>query len=306
MLTNISLPPLPLDEWIATKNTLHLYCQLIGKIKLKLNPYKNHWWSAALYINARGIGTSPLPYMDKLVEFNFDFCKHQLVITTNHSEIEIIELKEGLCVAAFYKQVFAALDRLHIEVKIIAKPYGIDIITPFAEDDEHCSYDKEYVTRFWKAYSFADAVLKEFSGRFIGKCSPVHVFWHSFDIAVTRFSGRLSPPMVGANKVNAEAYSHEVISAGFWSGDKNVPEPAFYSYTAPSPVGLDQEPLQPAGKAKWIQLNGSPEAILTYEDVRHADDSKAAVLSFLESSYIAGAKLAGWDTDNFRAKIHST
>ncbi len=302
MLTNSPLPPLPLNEWIETKKTLHLYSQIIGKIKLKLYPYKNHWWHAALYINARGFGTSPLPYKDKLIELNFDLCKHQLIITTTQSEIEVIELHNGLCVSQFYKQVFDSLARLQVEVKILARPYEFETNTPFAEDNEHCTYNKEYVSRFWKAYSFADAVLKEFSGRFIGKCSPVHMFWHSFDIAVTRFSGKRAPDMPGANAVNTEAYSHEVISAGFWAGDTIIQEPAFYSYTAPPPQGLELEPLLPVGKAKWIELRGSPMALLTYEDVRRDEDPKAVVLAFLESSYLAGAKKAGWDMNAFKAK----
>jgi len=284
-----NLPPLPLNEWIATKKTLHLYVQIIGKIKLKLMPYKNHWWHIPLYVNSRGIGTGPMPYKDRLLEINFDFCRHEAVITTNHSETERIELKDGLCVSEFYNSVFETLARLGIEVRILARPYEFETNTPFKDDHEHCSYDKVYVERFWKILSYTDTVLKEFSGRFMGKCSPVHLFWHSFDIAVTRFSGRKAPAMPGASRVNAEAYSHEVISAGFWAGDTNIPEPAFYSYTYPAPDGIADEPLQP-GAAKWIQLNGSPMALYTYEDMRAAADPEKALLQFLESSYMAGVK----------------
>lgn len=303
MISSSTLPSLPLNEWIETKKTLHLYSQIIGKIKLKLFPYKNHWWSAALYINSRGIGSSPLPYKDKMVEFNFDFCKHQLIITTTHSEIEIIELKDGLCVASFYKQVFAALKKLEIEVEILARPYEFETDTPFAKDQQHCTYNREYVYKFWQVLLFSDAVFKEFSGKFIGKCSPVHMFWHSFDLAVTRFSGERAPAMPGANKVNAEAYSHKVISAGFWAGDKNLPEAAYYSYTAPSPEGLETEPILPAGKAKWVMQNGSPMAILTYEDMRLSDDPKETLLQFLQSTYMAGAKRSGWPIDDLKADI---
>jgi hypothetical protein len=303
MLTDFSLPPLPLGEWIETKKTLHLYSQIIGKIKLKLYPYKNHWWSAALYVNASGIGTSPLPYKDKLVEFNFDFCKHQLVISTTNSERAIIELKDGLCVAEFYKQVFAALEKMNIEVEILAKPYEFETDTPFAADTAHCTYDKDAVHKFWQVLFFSDAVFKEFSGKFLGKCSPVHMFWHSFDLAVTRFSGERGPEMPGANKVNAEAYSHKVISAGFWAGDKNIQEPAYYSYTYPSPDGLDAEPILPEGKAKWVQQNGSPMAIFTYEDMRTSDDPKAALLDFLQSTYEAGAKTSRWPVEDFEARV---
>ena len=290
-----SLPQLPLKDWAETKMTLHLYTQVIGKIKLKLMPYKNHWWNIPLYINSRGYGTGPMPCNDKLIEINFDFCKHQLVIATNHNETEIIELKDGLCVATFYKNVFSSLAKLGVGVKILAKSYGFATSTPFETDYQHCAYDKEYVTRFWKILSFTDPVLKEFSGRFLGKCSPVHLFWHSFDLAVTRFSGRKAPEMPGANKVNAEAYSHEVVSAGFWAGDDNIKEPAFYSYTFPSPDGITEEPLLPSGKAIWIQQNGSPMALYKYEDMRNEADPKKALLEFLESSYMAGAKRANWD-----------
>ena len=296
------LPPLPLDEWLETKKTLHLYIQVIGKIKLKLMPYKNHWWNIPLYINSRGLGTGPVPYKKRLIEINFDFCKHELVITTNHNETEILPLQNGLCVAEFYKRVFAMLSKLEVEVKILAKPYEFETNTPFGSDFQHCSYDKEYVTRFWKILSFIDPVFKEFSGRFIGKCSPVHLFWHSFDIAVTRFSGRKAPAAPGANRVNAEAYSHEVISAGFWAGDNNIKVPAFYSYTFPAPDGITDEQLLPAGKAKWIQQNGSPMAIYTYEDMLKETEPEKALLQFLESSYIAGAKRGNWDIDALASK----
>ncbi len=301
-MSKITLPPLPLAEWIETKKTLHLFAQVIGKIKLALMPYKNHWWHIPLYINARGIGTGPVPYSDKLIEINFDFCRHALVFTTNKSEIEVIELKDGLCVSAFYAQVFEALGRLGVHTKILAKPYEIEPAIPFAEDTEHCSYNKEYINRYWQILSFIDPIFKEFSGRFLGKCSPVHLFWHSFDVAVTRFSGRRGPDMPGANKVNTEAYSHEVISSGFWVGDNNVPEPAFYTYAYPSPAGITGEQLLPAGKAKWIESNGSPMALYTYEEMRKEDDPKQALLQFMQSSYMAGAKLAGWDITAFKAK----
>ena len=291
------LPTLPLEEWIETKKTLHLYVQIIGKIKLKLMPYKNHWWHIPFYINSRGIGTGPVPYKERLIEINFDFCKHELIITTNHNETETMSLQNGLCVAEFYKHIFAMLYKLRIEVKILARPYKLEPDIPFGSDYQHCSYDREYVTRFWKILSFVDPVLKEFSGRYTGKCSPVHLFWHSFDIAVTRFSGRKAPESPGANKVNAEAYSHEVISAGFWAGDDSIKEPAFYSYTFPAPDGIDEENLLPAGSAKWVQQNGSPMALYTYEDMRKEIDPKKALLQFLESSYMAGAKRGKWDID---------
>lgn len=299
-----NLPPLPLNEWVATKKTLHLYVQIIGKIKLRLMPYKNHWWHIPLYVNSRGIGTGPMPYQSRLIEINFDFCRHELVITTNHNETERVELRDGLCVSEFYKQVFEVLARLGIEVKILARPYEFETNTPFKDDKEHCSYDKAYVDRFWKILSYLDPVLREFSGRFMGKCSPVHLFWHSFDLVVTRFSGRKAPAVPGATKVNAEAYSHEVISAGFWPGDNNIKEPAFYSYTYPAPDGIAEEPLLPAGAA-WIQQNGSPMALYTYEDMQTAEDPKKALLEFLECSYRAGVKTGSWDIGDVE-KVNTT
>ena len=301
-MSNIILPPLLLEEWVETKKTLHLFAQVAGKIKLALMPYKNHWWHIPLYINARGIGTSPMPYKDRLLEINFDFCRHALIISTNHNETEVIELKDGLCVSSFYKQVFDALARLDVQVKILAKSYAFEPEVRFADDTGHCSYQKEYITRYWKILSFIDPVFKEFSGRFLGKCSPVHMFWHSFDVAVTRFSGRRAPEIPGASKVNAEAYSHEVISSGFWAGDANVTEPAFYTYAYPSPPGITDEALLPTGKAKWIESNGSPMALYTYADLQQEEKPKEALLQFLESSYMAGAKKAAWDIDGFTTK----
>jgi hypothetical protein len=296
-----NLPPLPLEEWIDTKLTLHLYAQIIGKIKLKLMPYKNHWWHITLYVNSRGLGTGPMPYADKLIEINFDFCAHQLAIHTNQNQTMRIDLKDGLCVSEFYKLVFEALSALNVKLKILAKPYEVEPCIPFFEDQSHCSYDKEYILRYWQILSYIEPVFKEFSGRFLGKCSPVHVFWHSFDIAVTRFSGKPAPEVPGANRVNAEAYSHEVISAGFWPGDQNIKEPAFYSYTWPAPEGIMNEPLAPNGKAEWIISNGSPMALLTYENMRQSENPKETLLHFLESAYAAGAKLGNWDMNAFRA-----
>jgi len=301
MIYNTILPPLPLDAWVDTKKTLHLYVQIIGKIRLMLMPYKNHWWHVPLYVNPRGIGTGPVPSKDKIFEINFDFCSHKLVIKTSHSEVEEIALKDGLCVSEFYILVFDTLSRLQVDAKILAKPYELQPQTPFAADNEHCTYQKNYVHDFWQILCFVDAVFKEFSGRFIGKCSPVHLFWHSFDLAVTRFSGKRAPGWDGASKVNAEAYSHEVISAGFWPGDEITTESAFYSYTYPSPQDVDQELLLPAGIARWIDQRGSPMALFTYNDLRKEQDPKAALLQFLESAYVAGAEKAGWDTDALSA-----
>ena len=304
MNTKVELPPLPLAEWEQTKKTLHLFTQIVGKIRLKLMPYKNHWWHVPLYVNPRGIGTGAMPAGDKTIEINFDFCAHHVIINSSHSEVEKIDLKDRLCVADFYKQVFDALARLHVTVKIIALPYMIEPKTPFAKDTQHCTYQKEYVHNYWQILCFTDAVLKEFSGRFIGKCSPVHLFWHSFDLAVTRFSGRKIPLWEGAGKVDAEAYSHEVISAGFWPGDDETREAAFYCYAYPTPDGLTDVPLLPAGKAKWVMQRGSPQARYNYDDMRAAADPKAALMQFLESAYVGAAKKAGWDMEALKANVY--
>jgi hypothetical protein len=301
MIANVVLPPLPLNEWEQTKKTLQLYVQVIGKIRLKLMPYKNHWWHVPLYVNPRGLGTGAMPFKDKTLEINFDFCAHQLIINTSHSEVETIELRDGLCVSEFYKEVFDVLGKLGIAVKILAKPYMFEPAIPFGVDKEHCTYQQDYVHNFWQILCFVDSVFKEFSGRFIGKCSPVHLFWHSFDLAVTRFSGRQAPSWEGESRVDAEAYSHEVISAGFWGGDDTTRQAAFYSYTYPSPAGLSAMPLLPSGKAKWIEQRGSPLALYTYDDLRNETDAKTALLQFLQSSFQAGANLSGWDIDSLLA-----
>jgi hypothetical protein len=295
-----SLPSLPLQSWEPTKDTLHLWVQIIGKIRLKLMPPKNHWWFATLYVNSRGLGTSPIPYQNRFFEINFDFIDHQLEILDNKGHRRSFHLHEGLSVSEFYQKVFDSLSELGIQVSILARPYDHKSRIPFELDKVHASYDTVYVQRFWSILLMADRVFKKFSGRFNGKCSPVQLFWHSFDLAVTRFSGKKGPSMEGANRANAEAYSHECLSAGFWAGDENTPEPAFYSYTYPSPAGIENEPLLPT-EAKWIELRGSPMALYSYEDLCRNDDPEHALLDFLESSYMAGAKLAGWKVEELRS-----
>lgn len=290
-----AFPPLSLNEWEKTKDTLHLYVQIVGKIRLSLTPKRNHWWHVPLYITTSGWGTSPIPYKDITFEINFDLIDHRLKIATSNGDHRSFCLHDGLSVAEFYGKVLRNLKELGISVVIQAEPYENVSKIPFASDREHASYDKEYVTRYWHVLTAIDKIFKEFSGRFNGKCSPVHMFWHSFDLAVTRFSGKRAPAIEGANSVTKEAYSHEVISAGFWPGDVfSLHEPAFYCYAAPLPQGLTSEPLQPA-PAKWMEIKGSPMAILTYEDFRKEPDPRKALLDFLESSYRAGARRAGWD-----------
>ncbi len=289
-----SLPEMPLDAWRQTKNTLHLYCQIVGKIRLAMHPRINHWWHVPLYVSPRGLTTRTIPYSGGNFEIELDFCEHVLRIYTSGGAIEDFALFDGLTVADFYASLFSNLAKLGIEPKIKAIPYEASSTIPFPEDTENKSYDKIYVERFHQILVQVDEILQEFRGRFVGKSTPVHMFWHSFDLALTRFSGKPAPVRDGANRVEREAYSHEVISFGFWFGDdKTVPAPAFYSYTAPEPAGLADEPLTPE-IAKWGESNGAHLALLMYNGVRGASDPRGTVLQFLESAYQAGAKRAGW------------
>lgn len=299
--TNDAFPPLPLEEWKPTKNTLHLYLQIVGKIRLGLFPRLNHWWHATLYVSTRGLTTRPIPYRSGNFEIEFDFIEHKLTIRTSSGERREFDLRDGLTVAEFYRKVFENLAALGIETKIWAVPYEAPSKTPFAEDTENKSYDKEYIERFRRILIGVGDILEEFRGRFTGKSTPVHLFWHSFDVALTRFSGKPAPVREGAGAVEREAYSHEVISFGFWVGDDNVTAPAFYSYTAPEPENLTSEKLRPDA-AFWNKSGGGHLALLMYDEVRNAESPRDTVWEFLESAYQAGAKRAGWDTENFKLR----
>jgi len=295
-----SFPEIPLDAWRPTKNTLHLYLQIVGKIRLATHPHVNHWWHVPFYVSPRGLTTRAIPFSGGSFEIEFDFHDHELKIRMSDGRVEDFALYDGLSVADFYASVFANLTKLGIDPKIKALPYEAPSTTPFAADIENHSYDKVYVERFHKILVAVDDIFQEFRGRFTGKSTPVHLFWHSFDLALTRFSGRPDPPMPGANLGTGEAYSHEVISFGFWFGDDkegSVAAPAFYSYTAPKPEGLENEPLKP-GSAFWTLDGGM--ALLMYDDVREKGKVRQAILDFLESTYQAGAKRADWDIDSFR------
>jgi len=297
MKTKEAYPSLPLDKWKDTKQTLHLYAQIVGKIRMKLSPHQNHWWHVPLYINTRGLGTSSIPYNNYLFEINFDFIDHQLNVITGLGEQKAYELYDGLSVSEFYNQLFDILDDLGIEVEILAKPYDQPFDTPFPEDRQHNRYDKKYIERYWRILTQLDRLFRIFNRDFRGKVCPVQLYWHSFDLAVTRFSGKKAPPMPEAGKVDQEAYTHEVISFGFWAGDENIPNAALYSYTFPAPEDLDDAPLRP-DKAFWTEQRGSPMALLMYDDVRKANNPDQAVLDFLNSAWMAGTEKAGWDTTN--------
>jgi hypothetical protein len=292
-------PDIPLDAWRPTKNTLHLFLQIVGKIRLRTHPRVNHWWHVTLYVSPRGLTTRAIPYKGGSFEIEFDFCEHALKIKMSDGRYEDFALYDGLTVANFYSSIFANLTKLGIDAEIWAVPYEAPSTTPFADDHENKSYDKEYIERAHKVLVAVNDIFEEFRGRFTGKSTPVHLFWHSFDLALTRFSGRAAPPMPDANMVTREAYSHEVISFGFWFGDdkpNSLAEPAFYSYTAPKPDGIEKESLSP-DSAFWTPDGGM--ALLKYEDVRNSSDPRKIVLEFLEAAYLAGATPAGWPWHEF-------
>jgi hypothetical protein len=284
-------PSLPLEEWKDTYATLHMWTQIVGKIRLAQSPLVNHWWNVPLYVTPRGLTTSAIPYGTKIFGIDFDFIEHHLIINTSDGATKSIALYPR-SVADFYQELMAVLRSLDIEVKIHAKPDEVPNPTPFAEDHKHASYDAEYTNRFWRILAQADRVFKKFRSRFIGKCSPIHFFWGSFDLAVTRFSGRRAPEREGANAITREAYSHEVISHGFWPGSGNIKAPAFYSYTAPEPSGLPKEAIRPTSAFYNPETSGF---ILLYDDIRQADKPEQELMKFLQSTYEAGATLAKWD-----------
>jgi hypothetical protein len=286
-------PSLPLEEWQETLSTLHMWTQVVGKIRLAQTPLVNHWWNVPLYVTARGLTTSAMPYGARAFEIEFDFIDHQLHIRCNDGTTAIIDLIPRT-VADFYREVMTALDELGIHVKIWTTPVEIPNPIPFEQDQEHASYDAGYANRFWRILVQAAQVFERFRARFVGKVSPVHFFWGSFDLAVTRFSGRRAPERVGADAITREAYSHEVISHGFWPGSTGaaIQAPAFYSYTAPEPAGLSLEPVRPAQAFYSTELS---EFVMLYDDVRQADAPAEALLEFLQSTYEAGARLANWD-----------
>ena len=287
----VVLPELPLEAWQNTYGTLHMWTQIIGKLRLALSPLINHWWEVPLYVNARGLTTSAIPYEDEIFEVQFDFIDHQLTIQTSGGSSKSMPLRAEL-VADFYAKFMSALKSLGIEVKIWTMPVEVANPIPFERDTQHASYDPEYAQRFWQILIFCDTVFKEFRSRFIGKDSPVHFFWGSFDLCVTRFSGRRAPERPGADPVTREAYSHEVISAGFWPGGGEIKGAAFYAYAAPEPAGFAQQSVQPSAAFYHPNLH---EFLLMYDDVRKAASPREALLSFLQSTYEAGANLAQWD-----------
>jgi hypothetical protein len=291
-------PDLPYTAWQETCATLHLWTQVVGKVRLAQTPWLNHSWHVPLYVTARGLTTSPIPYGQRSFEIAFDFHEHVLEITTTDGPRRRTAL-EPQTVADFYGKVMSGLTDLGLPVRIDELPCEIPGAVRFSQDQVHAAYDAEYAQRFWRVLLQADRVLKQFRTGFIGKCSPVHFFWGSFDLAVTRFSGRKAPPHPGgvpglADAVVREAYSHEVSSAGFWPGGGGVDYAAFYSYTYPAPDGFRSRAVQPEA-AFFSEPLG--EFLLPYDAVRAAPDPDAALLAFLQSTYDAAAGAAGWDRD---------
>jgi len=291
-------PSLPLEEWRDTYATLHMWTQIVGKIRLAQSPPVNHWWQVPLYITARGLTTTAIPHGTRNFEIEFDFIAHQLLTRTSDGETRQLKLAPR-AVADFYRELMATLDALDLGVKIRAVPDEVPNPVPFAEDYEHAAYDSEYANRLWRILVQSDRVLKEFRSRFIGKVSPVHFFWGAFDLAVTRFSGRRAPEREGADAITREGYSHKVISHGFWSGSGNVQKPAFYAYAAPEPEKYPQAQIRPATAFYNRETSGF---VLPYDDMRRADDPDGLLIEFLQSTYEAGANLAKWD----RAAVERT
>jgi hypothetical protein len=281
-------PALPFAEWRDTCATLHMWTQVVGKVRLALSPKVNHWWNVALYVNARGLTTSAVPYRGGVFDIQFDFIDHRLEIRASDGGVRSFPLVPQT-VAMFYRETMEALRSLGIEVEINTKPQEVADPVPFERDERHASYDAEYAARWWRILVSTACVLEEFRAGFTGKCSPVHFFWGSFDLCCTRFSGRPAPPRKGL--ISGEAYSHEVISAGFWPGGGGA-DAAYYAYTVPAPPGFESAQVRP-GEAYWSK--DLKEFLLNYEDVRRAESPRAALMDFLKTTYDAGANLAGWD-----------
>jgi Family of unknown function (DUF5996) len=288
-------PALPLAEWKDTIATLHMWTQVVGKVRLALGPNINHFWGTALYVSARGLTTSPVPYAKGVFEIEFDFIAHTLEIATSLGETRGFRLIP-CTVAEFYAELIGALHSLGVDVKVWPMPVEVPRPVRFNLDESHASYDSGYAHRFWRILVGVETIFTEFRSRFIGKVSPVHFFWGSFDLAVTRFSGRRAPERRGADAITKEAYSHEVISVGFWPGDGEiVKDAAFYAYAAPEPAGFREYRVRPD---KAFYSAGKNEFFLMYDDVRSSDDPKQVLLDFCQSTYEAGAIAGNWDRAN--------
>jgi hypothetical protein len=292
---NATWPELVYGDWQGSCATLHLWTQIVGKIRLTLAPPVNHWWHVPLYVTSRGLTTSPMPYGGRTFQIDFDFIDHVLRIATSDGSRDSLALVPR-SVADFYKEIMGRLQALGLDARIWPVPVEIADPIPFAQDQIHASYDPVQVNRFWRALTQVDQVFATFRGRFLGKASPVHFFWGSFDHAVTRFSGRPAPPPPSnpmiPDTVNREAYSHEVSSCGFWPGNGGFGQAAFYSYAYPQPQGFGEAPIQPSAAFYSKEIG---EFILPYEAVRQSASPRDTLLEFLQGTYAAAADLAKWD-----------
>lgn len=293
---NETWPALPFPEWKETCVTLHMWTQIVGKIRLALSPWTNHSWHVTLYVTARGLTTSPIPFGERVFQIDFDFVEHFLSVRTSDPAEKVIRL-EPKSVATLYRELMDALGGLNILVKINTTPNEVDPAIPFEQNEKNGAYDSEFANRFWRVLLQSDRLFKAFRAEFCGKCSPVHFFWGSFDLAVTRFSGRRAPQHPGGvphlpDAVTREAYSHEVSSLGFWPGNEMMPEPVFYSYAYPAPEGFPDAKVKPTAAVYNGQLR---EFLLPYEAVRKATAPDQALLDFAHSTYDAASTLAKWD-----------
>jgi Family of unknown function (DUF5996) len=302
-------PALPFSEWKETARTLHMWTQVVGKVRLALSPWTNHSWHVTLYLTARGLTTSPIPSGDRILEIRFDFVSHELRLLTSDGQLKTIPLR-AQTVAHFYRAVTDALRDLGVEVRINTTPNEVDPAIPFEKNETDAAYDPEWANRFWRVLLQSDRVFKEFRSEFCGKCSPVHFFWGSFDLAVTRFSGRRAPQHPGGvphlpDAITREAYSHEVSSLGFWPGNEMMPDPIFYSYAYPEPPGFSDAKVEPSLAKYNPQLK---EFVLSYEQMRQAESPDAALLQFARSTYDAASTLGAWDRaalTEVKPRLHS-
>ena len=303
-------PPLPFAEWQDTAITLHMWTQIVGKIRLTLAPWTNHSWHVTLYVTSRGLTTSPIPHGTSTFEIRFDFIDHELRILKSDGAARVLKLRPQ-SVAKFYREVMNALAEMELPVTVNMTPNEIENPIPFDQDEEHHSYDREYANRFWRVLVQSDRVFKEFRSRFCGKCSPVHFFWGSFDLAVTRFSGRPAPPHPGGiphlpDAITREAYSQEVSSLGFWPGNAAAPMPVFYSYAYPEPSGFSEAKIQADGAFYNSKLR---EFVLPYDAVRAAERPDEVLLDFAQTTYDAASKLGKWDREalqEIKPSLHFT
>jgi hypothetical protein len=292
-------PSLPYEDWRDTCQTLHMWTQIVGKVRMELSPSVNHWWHVTLYVTSRGLTTSAIPYRGGTFDVTFDFVEHNLFIHTSEGTTRVLPLIPR-SVAAFYREFTASLHALGIEVTINTLPSEVQNPIHCNVDEVHASYDPVYVQRFWRILVQTQTVMQRYRSPFLGKSSPIHFFWGSFDLAVTFFSGRRAPERPGADRMTQEAYSHEVIRCGFWPGDDRFPIPAFYAYTAPEPPGLATAAIRPQEAFYHQEMK---LFLLRYDDVRAASSPEQVLLEFFQSTYEAGATLGQWDREALERQV---